>query len=172
MRKWIFLIIVLVFVVIFLILLMLQKEYLSIQNDNVYFNMSEKALEKIKGKPIEINHDIGDTPFDEYIFIEQIYRYQAKSSYAFYQSLFGLKLNRVFIEISNLTFDEAEEIIDQITNSLTSYYSNKKGYFNNGLQVKEDTFNLVLGTNNGAIGNSFHIKYEDGNLTLSAIKQN
>jgi len=158
-------------IIVLVVLLVLPKEYLSIQNDGVYFNMTDKALEKIKGKSIEIEHNIGDTPFERYIYAEQMYGYQARCSYSFYKSLFGLRLRRVFVEISDISFDDANTVIDKINGTLINYYSNKRGYYNYGLQVEDNALYLVLGTSSGAVGNSYHIKYENGNLTISAIKQ-
>lgn len=74
-------------------------EMASVQDDGVYFGMSERALTKIKGEPSEIENDIGDTPLDVYAFTENLYGKTAESEYFFSKTLFGKELTKVSCDI-------------------------------------------------------------------------
>ena len=149
---------------------MLPKTYISIQNDGVYFDMSEKQLMRIKGTPIKIDREIGDTPFDRYVFADQLYGYQAESEYHLLRTWSGLKLRRAFMEVKNLNYEAARELLDRITDSLKKQYSKKRGFYEKELQGDDISFfSFGLGVNEGATGIDFYVDYEDGTLLIATF---
>ena len=175
MKKILLFSLISIFIVGALILLIFftkPKEYLSIQNDKVFFGMSTNELIKIKGDPIEINSDIGDTPFDEYVFIEKLFGYNTRGSYSFNKSFFGLKLQSAYFVVDNLNYDDAKLCIDNVLHSFESFYSKKNNFYNNGLQSNDVSYiETSFGTNDGATGISCDMVYKDNSLIINIIKQ-
>lgn len=157
---------------VYVLLPVSPRDYVSLQNDGVYWGMSDKALEAIKGKPQQINRNIGDTPFDEFVYNETIYGYQAQCRYGFFKSGWGRQLSNVYVMINNVNPETTEDLFQKITDPLVSSYSRRKGYYNEGMTGDATTgMGLTLGIHDGASGTTYDLIYDDGALMICAIRQ-
>lgn len=149
-----------------------DRDYVSIQDDGVYFGMSYNKLVKIKGQPYETLKSGLDTPFDYYSFHEEIDGYSAESTYVFDNSLFGADLFSVDVSVQIDDLEDAKNLFDSIYQRLTEYYKTKKNYYNDPVsQNGTNSYSASLGTNNGATGISVDLDLENYTLTISAFNQ-
>lgn len=144
------------------------REYLSIQDDEVFFGMSLKKLIKIKGEPEEIHYDTCDTPFDLYIFDEQLYGFEAKGYYTFCKSFFGSYLMDSTIIIENLSYDDGEFLFNKVLNSFEEFYAKRNNFYKEEPESDGSTYiKISLGINTGATGIFCDIIYKDNSLIVN-----
>ena len=145
-----------------------EKQYLFINDNDVYFDMRKSSLLDIKGEPYEINKNIGDTPFDEYVYMEKIDSYEASFSYVMNKS----RLIEVSVYIENIDYDSALEISENILNKQERHYSGFSGYYRSDLETDESSeFTVSGGVISGATGLSFDYTYMSGDLIITAVCQ-
>ena len=145
-----------------------EKYHLFLRGDDVYFEMSQRALVHEKGKPDRIVKNVSDTPMDEYVYIEYIGERQAQCSYFMLRS----KLTEVDIVIEDIDYDSALSLIQEIRNNQKAYYSEYSGFYQSEIEKGEGTtFKVSDGVNFGATGISFFFEFSSDQLKIMAIYQ-
>ena len=161
-------VIAIILIVIVSIHLNTSKNYLLIDNENVYFGMAASLLIETNGEPVEINKDISDTPQDEYIYTKEAFGKNMEIRYYLYD---GQLVEGYFI-FDNVSFDSALTITENIISKQKNYYSSKIGYYLSPLETDNTAqFKVSNGVGDGATGVSFDFEYIAGKLTISAICQ-
>ena len=140
---------------------------MAIQDDGVYYDMSESALMAIKGTPTERCADTEITPFRSCDFQETIGGFPAYSGYTFYCAPFGTKLTQVSITISCDTPSSAQDVFDIVYNRMDRYFQTQTDYYNRGIETTEKGERRVaFGTDDGAIGVSNEIVWEETTVCI------
>ena len=138
------------------------RVYVTIQDDSVYYDMSESALIATKGTPTERCSDTEVAPFRSCDFQETICGFPAYSGYTFYCSTFGTKLTQVGMTISCDTPQAAQGVFDTIYNRMDGYFQTQAYYYNRGIEKTETSeCRVAFGTDNGAIGVSNEIVWKE-----------
>ena len=170
MKKLILIPIVLIICALLYIFVFKNKTYVQIQDDGVYYGMSTNKLIKIKGDPVEIKNEPGDTPFKQYLYNEVIENFDAKNVYGFKDSFFSQQLFYVMSQIDTKSKEKGILLFHKLYNDLTNYYENKKNYYNNGIKEEnENELSATLGTDDGAIGISIELSYSNNIVYINAI---
>lgn len=179
-KKWLFIIIPIVLIVIAVLLINYfltlwyfnPKIYVSIQDDNVYYNMTVNDLIKIKGDPVEEYTETEVSPTQTYCFKENICGFSADSSYTFYKPFLGTRLTNVNITIYCNNSNEAKNLFNDIYERLSKNYKALDNYYNNGIvEISNTEFSAELGINNGATGILNQIIFSDNTLTINTFNQ-
>lgn len=145
-----------------------KRDYLFIGNDNVYFGMSKKGLTKKLGKPKEINNDVYDGVFDEYVYEKNLEGKSATFSYLFLNS----RLTNLDISIYDIDYDTALSITKKCMANQKKYYCTDEGFYLTEIEkAGEENFSADIGVNTGAAGISFNYEYTNGNLIIYAVNQ-
>lgn len=144
------------------------KDYVSIQDDNIYFGMSKNTLLRIKGQPFETAIQRGDTPMDEYVFQEILDGYAVCCTYVFYRN----RLLEVECIVEDISYEDALALSNRIEKRQKEQYVGKVGYYYEPFITNGSTsFNISHGTNTGPGGILFDINYVSGQLRINAVKQ-
>ncbi|MBC8611608.1 Uncharacterised protein [uncultured Ruminococcus sp.] len=173
MKKWVIFIMCFCIVVggLFMCFLLSNKQYVAIQQEGAYFNMTSQTLLRLKGNPVEVYKNAGDTPSDIYVFQEEVYGYPAIGDYRIFRGGWKEQLIEVSFQISDLTLDEAQKICNQIYESVKAEYSDHQDFYNSGVQTDGVSYlKLECGTDTGATGISYDFNYEGGELSISALR--
>lgn len=143
-----------------------QKDYLFVQDDDMYFGKLFLGLRAEKGKPIEST--VSDaSPSRTYYYKEDIRGYEAWCCYEYFR--FGLiKAEYIFEDIE---YSSALSITEEIANNQKKYYSSYEGYHCSDMQVNEDgTFSLTLGVTTTPEIIRFIYTFDGDRLTIRARK--
>jgi len=141
-----------------------EKNYLAIQDDGTYFDMSVNRLKNIKGEPIEIEKDFGDTPFDEYVFQETIHGYSARSTYVFWDEFLFTRLVRAHFSFEEMDYAAAKSLAEKMYTAFSDQYSARDGFYSDGFTEENGAFEGSMGVNFGATGIECSFSYADGKL--------
>ena len=150
--------------------LMHPKEYLSFQDDSVYFLMTPRELKRIKGKPFKYVRKDGLSGRTWYYFTEDLYGHEAMGIYRFYRSFFGKQLIHANIVINDIELEDAKDLYEKVVQSLVDYYSTQKHYYYNDDYDSDAEFSCSLGikSENDPSWTSFYVNYKDGDFSVSA----
>ncbi len=148
------------------------RQFVLVQDDGVYFNMTENQLEKIKGTPAEIDQNEAVSSKKCYRYKEQISGYEASVEYWFAKDLFREKLFEVSLLIPNISYENAYELVTLFSERMINEYSGYEDFYETELQLQSNTFiSKKFGTDNGAAGISCEIKYENQVFSIQAVNQ-
>lgn len=144
------------------------RDYVLIQKDGIYFDMTKSSLLRIKGTPIEVKNNVGDTGKVEYVFNEQLGDYKICCSYY----VLAGRLIEIDCTIKDIDYYAALEIINEILDAQGQHYSQYDGYYCGDMESSEGkSFSLSHGVNTGFNGIAFDVQYVAGVLTISGVKQ-
>ena len=147
------------------------KDYLAIQNDDVYFGMSSLRLKWAKDVDYYERTNHSDTPLISYTFDEKIHGNTAKSTYFFRKTVFGEKLIRADITFENINYDIAKNIIEKMSDLFSKEYSVRTGFYDNALIEQNNLLEKSLGVDTGATGISCTFEYSKSELYIYLVKQ-
>lgn len=166
-KVYLLFIVVAVALCVFLLYVFRTKDYVAVCDDGIYFGMSEKAVERIKGTPEKVSNS-SETYYTFYTFNETIYGYPVKSTYGFFA---WLKLTEVSYSFEDIDYKTAEELTKTMGMLFYKAYSSRIGFYETELIEEQNSFEKSLGVNNNGIIIYCDFEYSEERLLVRVGKQ-